>query len=40
VVDCTLSVLTGFALNVAPNTLALAFYLIGLVRSGALSRTA
>lgn len=37
-VDCTLSVATGFALNLVPNTLALGFYLIGLFGSGALNR--
>lgn len=36
VVDSSLSVATGFALNVLPNTLALAFFLIGLGGSGAL----
>jgi len=39
VTDCTLSVATGFALNVLPNTLALVFYLIGVWGSGALTRT-
>jgi hypothetical protein len=37
VVDCTLSVMTGFALNLVPNTLALVFFLVGLKGSGALS---
>ncbi len=40
IVDSTLSVLTGFALNVVPNTLALALYGFGLIGSGALTRTA
>lgn len=40
VVDSTLSVATGFALNVVPNTLALVLFLIGLAGSGALTRQA
>jgi len=36
VVDSTLSVATGFGLNVLPNTLALALFLIGLFCSGVL----
>ena len=35
-VDSTLSVATGFGLNVLPNTLALALFLIGLFCSGVL----
>lgn len=36
VVDSALSVATGFGLNVLPNTLALAFFVIGLFGSGVL----
>lgn len=40
VVDSALSVATGFGLNVVPNVLLAALYLIGLVGSGALKRSA
>jgi hypothetical protein len=40
VTDSTLSVATGFAPNALLNTLALVFYLVGLIGSGALSRHA
>lgn len=40
VTDSTLSVLTGFALNVVPNTLALVAFSIGLFGSGALANRA
>ena len=40
VVDSTLSVMTGFGLNLVPNTLALAFFLIGLKGSGVLREKA
>jgi hypothetical protein len=36
--DSTLSVLTGFALNVVPNSLALGLYLIGVAGGGVLVR--
>ena len=37
--DSTLSVLTGFALNVVPNSLALGLFLIGVAGSGVLTRS-
>jgi predicted Na+-dependent transporter len=40
VIDSTLSVATGFAMNVAPNTLLAGMYLVGLFGSGALRRAA
>lgn len=36
VIDSALSFATGFGLNVLPNTLALAFFSIGLIGSGVL----
>ena len=36
VIDCSLSVATGFALNLIPNTLLLVQYLIGVRGSGVL----
>jgi hypothetical protein len=40
VIDGILSVATGFAMNVAPNTLLAGMYLVGLFGSGALRRAA
>jgi len=40
ILDSTLSVLTGFALNVVPNSLALVTFLIGIAGSGVLVRRA
>jgi len=39
VIDSTLSVMTGFGLNVIPNTSLALMYLVGLIGSGALKRT-
>lgn len=36
--DSTLSVLTGFGLNLVPNTLALGTFLVGIAGSGVLAR--
>lgn len=38
VIDSTLSVATGFALNVAPNVALAGMYVVGLLGSGALKR--
>lgn len=38
--DSTLSVATGFGLNLVPNTLALGLFLIGIAGSGVLARKA
>jgi hypothetical protein len=40
VIDSTLSVATGFGLNVAPNVALAGMYLVGLLGSGALRRPA
>lgn len=40
VIDSALSVATGFGLNVIPNSLLMATYLIAIVASGALRRAA
>lgn len=37
VIDSTLSVMTGFGLNVVPNTVLIAAYLLPVIRSGVLS---
>lgn len=39
VIDSSLSVATGFGLNVAPNVALAAMYIIGVVGSGALGRS-
>jgi hypothetical protein len=36
--DSTLSVLTGFGLNLVPNSLALGLFLVGVAGSGVLKR--
>lgn len=38
-IDSTLSVVTGFGLNVLPNVLLVAMYFIGLTGSGALKKS-
>jgi hypothetical protein len=40
VIDSTLSVATGFGLNVAPNVVLAGMYVVGLLGSGALKRPA
>lgn len=40
VIDSTLSVATGFGLNVVPNLVLAGMYVVGLVGSGALKRPA
>lgn len=40
VIDSTLSVVTGFGLNVVPNVVLAGTYLIGLMGSGALNKSA
>lgn len=40
VTDSALSVATGFGLNVVPNTILLATYLVAILASGALKRAA
>lgn len=40
VIDSCLSVATGFGMNVAPNVALAGTYLVGLIGSGALRRTA
>ncbi|WGM38756.1 hypothetical protein [Caulobacter sp. NIBR1757] len=38
VIDCTLSIATGFGLNVLPNLVLAGMYLVGLIGGGALKR--
>ncbi len=40
IIDSILSVATGFGMNVVPNTVLAGTYLVGLMGSGALKRTA
>jgi hypothetical protein len=40
VVDCALSMATGYGMNVAPNTIFLAAFLLPILRSGVLGRGA
>jgi hypothetical protein len=39
VIDCSLSIATGFGLNVVPNSVLAGMYLVGLRASGALKQT-
>ena len=39
VIDCTLSIATGFGLNVLPNLVLAGMYGVGLIGSGALKRS-
>jgi hypothetical protein len=39
VIDCGLSIATGFGLNVVPNTVLAGMYFFGLRASGALKQT-
>lgn len=39
VIDCSLSIATGFGLNVVPNTILAGMYFFGLRASGALKQT-
>jgi hypothetical protein len=40
VIDCTLSVATGFGLNIIPNLLLVTIYVAGLIGSGVLKSSA